>query len=116
MFNAFVVGNLTRDPQLKSGSDGKKFIVFDVAINFAHDEVFYLSCVAFKNTAKFIYDHFKKGSRIALTVSLRPNEYDTKDGGMHVKTVSATVISADFAEKSSKTSESDNAVVEPQFD
>ena len=88
-FNKVIlVGNLTRDPEMRTTPSGVACTTFTVACQrrFANQqgvrEADFISCVAWRQTAEFICKNFVKGRMIAIVGSLQTRNYD-KDGQKH---------------------------------
>lgn len=71
MNKIFIKGNLTKDPDFKSGNKKKETQArasFSVAVNRSYDkekcDFFY--CTAFGKTAEFINEYFEKGQPIIV--------------------------------------------------
>ncbi len=86
MNKAILIGNLTRDPEITSTQGGISVCKFTVACERRYKnqqgkrEADFLSCVAWRGTAEFIYKHFSRGSKIAVIGSLQSRSYDAQDG------------------------------------
>ena len=86
MNKVVLVGRLTRDPEVRSSSNGMQNARFSVAVNrnFKNKEGGYdadfISCVAFGRTAEFIGKYFKKGSMIGIEGRIQTGSYDAQDG------------------------------------
>ena len=86
MNKAFLIGNLTRDPELRTLPSGVSVCTFTIAINrkFVNQqgvrEADFLNIVAWRSTAEFITKYFKKGQMIAVQGSIQTRSYDAQDG------------------------------------
>lgn len=80
MITTIAKGNLTKDPELRSG--GKTDIVtFDIAVTRPYSETTdFFKCVAFGTTAGFIDRNFQKGQPILIQGHLINDSYIDKDG------------------------------------
>ena len=86
MNKAILIGNLTRDPELKTLNTGVSVCTFSVAINrkFASADgnrpVDFFTINAWRqlgeNCAKFL----KKGSKVAISGEIQTRSYDATDG------------------------------------
>lgn len=81
-----LVGNLTRDPELRTTQSGTAVASFTVAVqrrykdadgNYPAD---FINCVAWRGTAEFIAKYFSKGSKIGIVGSLQSRSYDDSNG------------------------------------
>ena len=99
MNKVVLVGRLTRDPEVRSSSNGMQNARFSVAVNrnFKNKEGGYdadfISCVAFGRTAEFIGKYFKKGSMIGIEGRIQTGSYDAQDGTKRYTTTSYFRIS-----------------------
>ena len=75
MFNAFVIGNLTRDPE--KTEHGCRF---GIACNAWNDTVDYMTVYVYGKTADACMQYLSKGNRVAVTGRMHCNisEYDDK--------------------------------------
>ena len=86
MNKAILVGNLARDPELKTTASGVSFTNFTVACTrrFANQqgvrEADFISCVAWRQQAEFVARYFTKGSRIGVEGTIQTRSYDAQDG------------------------------------
>jgi len=83
MINRVVLmGNLTRDPELKKTSTGLSVISFSLAINRkanGQEEVDFFDCEAWRQSADYLGQYAKKGNTVAVEGRLKTDSYD-KDG------------------------------------
>lgn len=88
MNNCNFTGRLTADPELKRvGNDGIEKVTFTLAVDRDRKredgsrETDFLDFVAWRGTAKFISEHFRKGDAMTVTnVREAVREYTDKDG------------------------------------
>ena len=85
-----LVGNLTRDPEMRFGANGGTAVVsFGMAVNSRkksnsgewEDEPKFFDVVAFGDLAENIAASLTKGTRIVLNGKLDWSQWDDKDGG-----------------------------------
>jgi single-strand DNA-binding protein len=85
-----LVGNLTRDPEMRFGANGGIAVVsFGMAVNHRkksnsgewEDEPKFFDVVAFGDLAENIAASLTKGTRIVLNGKLDWSQWDDKDGG-----------------------------------
>lgn len=77
-----IIGHLTRDPELKTSSNGDEFCRFTVAVNRktgGNEKADFFDCVAFKQTAAAIAKYMTKGRQIAVGGRMESNTVE-KDG------------------------------------
>ena len=87
MNRAFIIGNLTRDPELRTTSGtGSSVCSFTVAVSrrFANQngerETDFIPVVAWKSTADNCAKYLLKGSKVAVSGSIQTRSYDDKEG------------------------------------
>lgn len=87
-----LVGNLTRDPELRQTNSGISMLRFTVAVNRRRksadgtQKTDFIDCVAWRQTAEFIARYFKKGQRIGICGSLHTDQYDDRSGERRYRT------------------------------
>lgn len=85
MNKVVLVGNLTKDPEMKQTPNGISVARFTVAVRrrFAKEgqqEADFISCIAWRQQAEFLCKYFSKGSGIQLCGSIQTRSWDGKDG------------------------------------
>lgn len=81
-----LVGNLTRDPELRQTSSGTSVARFTVAVTRRFksadgtQQSDFISCVAWRQQAEFVHRYFAKGSKIGVVGSIRTSQYDDQNG------------------------------------
>ncbi len=84
MVNAVIIqGNLTADTDLKFTQSGIPYARFTVAINERSkdaEKTYFIPVVAWRNTANFLNQYFKKGSQIAIEGKITQRSYTGDDG------------------------------------
>jgi single-strand DNA-binding protein len=84
-----LMGNLTRDPQLKYLPSQTPVVEFGVACNRKYklqsgeqkEEVTFVDCSAFGRTAEVINQYFTKGKPIFIEGRLKYDQWEDKQGG-----------------------------------
>lgn len=81
MNKIIIKGRLTADPEPKKTPGDVSVCTFSVAVNrrFQKDKTDFINCEAWRTTADFISNYFKKGQEIMLTGELHIDSYE-KDG------------------------------------
>ena len=107
MNKVILLGNLTRDPEIRYSQGEKQIAVarFSIAVNrrFANDgetNADFLNCTAFGKTAEFVEKYFRQGSRMSLVGRIENNNYTNKNGEK-VYSVQIIVEEVEFAERKS---------------
>lgn len=86
----FLMGNLTRDPEIRYTPAGLGIASFGLAVNTPmgkdkEDEVLFIDVVSFGKQAETITEYLKKGSPIFIEGRLRYRTWEDKDGNRHSK-------------------------------
>lgn len=90
----FIIGNLTRDPELKTLPSGTSVASFGVATNRVwkdqsgakKEDVQFHNIVAFARQAEIVSQYLKKGSSIFVEGRLQTQSWDGQDGKKNYKT------------------------------
>ena len=86
MNKVFLIGRLTKNPELKSTTSGKNVCQFTIAVNRNHTnangekEVDFINCIVWDNQAENLFKYQKKGNQIALEGRIFTRSYDNKEG------------------------------------
>ncbi len=83
-----LIGNIGKDPQIKSFDSGKTMASFSLATSESYKDqdgkkvtdTQWHQLVAWGNTANYIESYLEKGNRIAVDGKLVHRSYDDKDG------------------------------------
>lgn len=75
--NVVLLGNITKEPEVKKSKSGKKYARFTIALN-EKDKTTFVTCIAFEKNAEIIENYFSKGSFIGVTGSLDIQKKDDK--------------------------------------
>jgi len=89
MNRVIIIGNLTRDPEIRMTPAGKNVTRFRVAVNrlpYTNDQgervqgVDYFDVVVFGRQAETSYQYLRKGRGVAIDGQLRSRTWETQDG------------------------------------
>ena len=84
MINRVVLqGRLVRDPEISYTNAGVAVAKFTVAWSEKYKDKetkLFLSCVAWRNTAEFLAQYFKKGQELVVEGKLSSRDYENKEG------------------------------------
>ena len=91
---AFIIGNLTRDPELKALPSGMKVCSFALATNRSfkdkdgnrQDSTEYHNITAFGRTGELVAQYLKKGSQAYVEGRLQTRSWEGKDGEKKYRT------------------------------
>ena len=85
---AIIVGNLTRDPELRSTPSGAQVCGFTVAVNRnykdasgnSQEQVSFIDCSAWGRSGELIAQYAKKGSGILVSGRIEQRSWEDKEG------------------------------------
>lgn len=85
MNNITIKGRLTADPEIRKTNNGVLVANFTVAVGrtFSREETDFFRCTAWRSTAEFVNQYFKKGQEILLTGEMQCNVWEDEDGEKH---------------------------------
>ncbi len=91
---AIIVGNMTRDPELRSTASGAQVCSFSVAVNRNYkdssganqESVSFIDCSAWGRAAEIIAQYAKKGSGILVSGRLEQRSWEDKEGQKRSRT------------------------------
>ncbi len=91
MNKVFLIGNLTKDPELSTTSGGVKFCRFTIAVSRSYSrdgkrETDFLPVVVWRAQADNCARYLKKGSKAAVSGSVQTRTYDDQSGTRHYVT------------------------------
>ena len=85
-----LVGNLTRDPELKHTSGGTSVCNLGLAVNRRYttngekrEEVCYVTCVCWGKTGEIANEYLAKGSPVCIEGRLSSRSWEGRDGQRH---------------------------------
>ena len=82
-----IMGRFVSDPALKMTPNGVPVSSFTVAVErdrSSEKVTDFFDCVAWRSTAEFICNHFKKGNMIALLGSMQMRKWEDRNGNNRV--------------------------------
>ena len=80
-----IIGNLTKDPELRTTTSGTSVCTFTVAVQRVRStqdgekQADYINCVAWRKTAENVSKYLSKGKKVGVTGSIQTRSYE-KDG------------------------------------
>ena len=86
MNRVFMIGNLTRDPEVRSTKSGTNVVSFTIAVSRrfsgkdGEKETDFIPVVAWKGLADLCAKYLSKGSKAAVTGSLQVRTYEDNSG------------------------------------
>ena len=116
-----IIGNITKDIELKETSTGVKYTRFSIAVNRqtkneeGEYETDFFNVVAWRKTAEFINNYFGKGRKIAIVGRLQQNNYDDNEGN-HRTSVEIVANEVYFIDKKKDTEANAEPTEEPKVE
>lgn len=86
MNKVHLIGNLTKEPELRYTGNNKAVASYTIAINNRYgqqQETDYINITTWGNSAEFVKKYFKKGQPIAITGRLKNRNYEDNNGVKH---------------------------------
>lgn len=86
MNKVFLIGNLTRDPEMRSTQSGVAVCNFSIAVNRrfkkenGEQETDFLNVIAWRQLAELCAKYLAKGRKVAISGSIQTRTYEAKDG------------------------------------
>lgn len=86
MNRVFIIGNLTKDPEVRSTQSGVSVCNFTVAVNRrfknanGETETDYLRVVVWRQLGELCGKYLAKGRKVAVTGSIQTRTYEAQDG------------------------------------
>lgn len=89
-----IIGNVTRDPEMRATPDGIPVTSFGVATNLRwtdqqgqkQEKVEYHNVVAWRKLAEICSQYIKKGSKVYVEGRLQTRSWDDQNGNKHYRT------------------------------
>ena len=114
MNNVNLVGRLTREPELKYGSNEKAMLKTSIAVNRSKEITDFINLVAFGKTAELIAEYHAKGDLIAVSGSIWTGSYEKE--GAKIYTFEVCVNQITFVKSSAKTENKKEEIVADNSD
>lgn len=98
MNKVFLIGNLTRDPEVSETRGGSTVCHFSIAVNRAYTgsdgerQTDFFTCTAWNGTAEAVSKYCAKGSKVAVAGSIQLRNYEDNQG---VKRTAVDIIVQD---------------------
>ena len=87
MNKVFLIGNLTRDPEMRSTTSGLPVCNFSIAVNrrfknaqTGQQETDFINIVAWRQLAELCGRYLAKGRKVAVVGSIQTRSYEAQDG------------------------------------
>lgn len=82
--NVTVVGNLGKDPEIRSTPSGKKIASFSLAVDQGYGDnkkTEWINCIVWEKLAELAEKYLKKGKTVALSGTLQTSSWEDKTSG-----------------------------------
>ncbi len=109
-----LIGNLTRDPELRYAQSGTAIANCNMAVQrrFKNQngdyESDFINIKAFSKTAELLAEHFRKGSKLGITGNIQTGSYENQQG-QKVYTTDVVVENLTFVERKNSDSSGFNS-------
>lgn len=86
MNKVILIGNLSKDPELTTTTNGISVARFSVAVQRKYSneqgqkEADFINCVAWRTTAENLQKYCKKGDKVAVVGRIETRTYEAQDG------------------------------------
>lgn len=86
MNNIVIIGNLTKDPQIRTAQTGNTVATLDVAVSSARKDkdgnylTDFFTAICYGKTAEFAQKYLVLGTKVGINGSIHFRDYETKDG------------------------------------
>nr|DAK85040.1 MAG TPA: Single strand binding protein [Caudoviricetes sp.] len=116
MNKVFLIGNLTRDPELTETSSGTQICRFGMAVNRQYTssdgerETDFFNVTAWRGTAENIARYCRKGHKVAVLGSIQIRSYEDRDG---VKRTAVDIVAQDVEFLTQRAHDGDGVSNEP---
>ena len=117
MNKVYLIGNLTRDPELAETNNGIKVCRFAIAVNRNYSsndgerQTDFFNITVWRTQAENCGRYLKKGSKVAVVGSLQNRSYEDKDG---IKRNVTDIVANEVEFLSTKNNGEEGDVVEPR--
>ena len=114
MNKVFLIGNLTRDPELTETPNGTAVCRFSIAVSRdyagadGNRETDFFNITVWRGRAENCGKYLKKGTKVAVVGSLQTRSYEDKDG---IKRNVTDIVASDVEFLTPKSSQSDDEEV-----
>lgn len=86
MNKAIIVGNITKDIEVRTANNNKHVIDFTLAVNESKEVCDYIECVAWGNNADNLAKYVGKGQKVLVEGRIKTNKWQDQNGQNRYKT------------------------------
>ena len=90
MNKVFLIGNLTKDPEIRYSKSGNPVATFGIGVRRSMPnqngeyESDFLNVVAYKHSASYVEKYITKGTRVAIEGTVQSRTYETEKGKHYI--------------------------------
>ena len=89
MNKVYLIGNLTRDPEIRTTTTGIQVCNFSIAVNRRRradgvQETDFFNIVTWRQLAELCSKYLSKGRKVAVSGSIQTRTYEAQDGSKHL--------------------------------
>ena len=113
MNNVNIIGNLTRDPEMRTTNNGTAVTSFNVAVNSGYGDkksTAFIPITVWNKTAENCHKFLNKGSKVAVSGRIDTGNYEKE--GKTIYTWEVVANNVEFLTVKSDTSKSENTTIE----
>lgn len=121
MNKIFLIGNLTKAPELTETSSGVAVCRFTLAVNRSYTgadgerKTDFFNCVAWRGLGENVAKYAKKGNKVAVCGSIEQRSYEDADGVKHT-VYDVTAQDVEFLTPKSPTANTESKKLQPLDD
>ena len=108
MNKVFLIGNLTRDPELTETSGGIKICRFAIAVNRRNaggEATDFYNCTAWRGLGETVARYSRKGNKVAVSGNIELRSYEDREG---IKRTGINIIAQDVEFLTPKSTEDED--------
>jgi single-strand DNA-binding protein len=113
MNNVNMIGNLTRDPEMRTTNNGTQVTSFTIAVNSGwgdNKKTSFIPVTAWNKTAENCHKFLNKGSKIAVSGRIDTESYEKE--GKTIYTWKVVANNVEFLTVKNDTNKSENTIIE----
>ena len=107
------MGRLTKNPEVRTGQNGKKIARYTLAVDRIGKDAGadFIPCVAFDRSAEFAEKYFTKGQRVLISGRIQTGSYKNRDGNT-VYTTDVIISTQEFADSKQQQKQEEGGFME----
>lgn len=113
MNKVILIGNLTRDPEMRETTSGHPCAKFTIAINQGEEKTLFIDCVAWRTLAENVGKYVHKGGKVAVVGKLEDYIFVDRNGEQR-KGYQVTCSEVEFLTRPQQTVQQPTTPKQPQ--